>query len=344
MIPPLIDQLISRKGTEERLASFSRTARRHQPLLRGLALLGFYFVWIVITRLLVLTFVTYFVLSSSKAGRPQFEEVSEAFAANETGIAAIGAILFILFFRALNPLASGKLSSLTLRSPMAEQIEKRFIPGFAQGAIVASGVALAFVIADLYQYVGFFVQFEETPVALANMLLRALNLMLLVFAEEYLFRGVFLDKLRIWRDSLSRDHRKTWKTELLLATLLSIAYCAVKTFQFDLSAMQIITLFLVSMLLTIRCTGGTAFDFVRGAGFWAALLVIFHAVLSLPIFGNEVTGIILLKYQSAESHGELIRLLSGGIGGPLGSFAIQFLLLVELTRELLRSWRKKIPN
>lgn len=308
--------------------------KRHIALSRALTILACYVAWIALFRLLVLTLITYFVMSSSRL-RPRFEEVSEAFGANELGIMGIGALIFALLFPLLNPLTTTSYREICT----AERFEKKFLPGFAQGAILASAVVSAFIISGLYRYLGFFVQFEETPLALVNVVIRTMSIGAMVYCEEFLFRHKIYSHVLRWKEALRpASGRSTVITDFALVAGVALAYCAVKSFQFEVGLMHWITLFLVSLSLTLRTR--IERDFAMGAGFWAALLVVFHPLLGLPVFGNDFSGLFLVKYQAlpGEQEGTIstLRFLSGGPGGPISAFALQLLLLLDIARGIVK--------
>lgn len=316
------------------LAISERTKSRLRALelpARATALSAGYVAWIAFFKLLVLTFITYFVLSSSKHA-PKFEEVYESFASNELGIMGLAALIFIAIFPRLSPISTPVAGELF--SPV--RFERQFIPGFAQGAAFAALFILIFVLTGIYRYLGFFVQFEDTAVAVSNMILRTVSLASLIYFEEFFFRRKLLAYFQKWRPVQSLGDA-CW-----IAAPLSLLYCVVKMFQFDLGLMHWITLFLLSFLLTLRAIERTEFD--EGAGFWLALLLFFHPLLSLPIFGNDISGLLMVKYQpgttaptaaAIDTATTTVRLLSGGSGGPLSSLAVQILFLIALIRESL---------
>lgn len=310
----------------------SLSLRKHVALGRGALILGAYSAWIAFFKLLVLTFLTYFLLNSSDH-KIRYEEVNEAFGATELGIMGLSALLFVGALRAMNPLTSTTFPEIF--TPL--RFEKKFLPGFAQGAVMAAGVILAFVLSGTYKYLGFFVQFEETPLAIGNVLLRTLSLIGLVYCEEFIFRKKILGHLLRWRTSRPG---LPLGSDLAVATVVSLLYCAVKALQFELGVMHWMTLFLVSLSLSLRALGEK--DFVEGAGFWAAILIVFHPLLSLPVFGNEFSGIMLVKFQALPSASDAdnitdatLRFLSGGPGGPISAFAFQLLLAFDIARRLL---------
>lgn len=308
-------------------------------------MLAGYSAWIFVFRLVILTFITFFVMSGGR--KPRFEEVSDAFGATEVGITGLGALLFVSFLVAFYPITRSRRQDIIT----GERMERRFVPGFAQGAVFALGVVLAFLLSGTYRYLGFFVQFEGISLALVNVGFRVASLLLLVICEEFIFRGKILPSIRSWLRQIpaansSRRRTAGLAVDLSAAAITSIAFCWLKVLQFDLGWMHLITLFIVSMNLAFRAMEDG--DFARGAGFWAALLVVFHPLLSLPILGNEFSGVVLVKYASSagvlpDMESDTTRILTGGAGGPLSSFALQLLLLFDLGRGLLRA-KKSLLN
>lgn len=297
-----------------------------------MALLCAYVAWMIFFKLLILTLTTYLVVSSS-AQQSKLQDIHEALSAGELGFMGLGALIFTALIPLLNP-----ISSTTFREIFTpERFEKRYLLGFSQGAVFACCASLAFLLSGTYRYLGFFIHFEDMSFALGSVLLRALSLGVLVYCEEFLFRNKLLKYFKVGLDNTQWN-----QTQVGLATalLLSFGYCATKALQFDLGWMHLLTLFLVSLSLSIRSLKNN--DFTDGAGFWSAVLIIFHSLLSLPILGNDFAGLILVKYQSVirddgiSTTGGLLRFLSGGQGGPLSAFAIQLLFLLDVTRCFLR--------
>jgi hypothetical protein len=191
------------------------------------------------------------------------------------------------------------------------------------------GVILAFLMSGIYRFLGVFIQFDEASLAIPSVIVRFVGIAVWVYLEEYLFRRKIARHFREYRPAVS-------------VLITAVGYCLIKILQFDIGWLQLITLFLVSVALSLRAFAED--DFAQGAGFWAALLIVFHPLLSLPVFGNEFSGVFLVKYQGDSNlvaSGTLARLLTGGAGGPLSSFAFQFLLLLEIARGILK-YRKRL--
>ncbi|MGK5084042.1 hypothetical protein WDW37_12160 [Bdellovibrionota bacterium FG-1] len=304
-------------------------------LARGMKWAAAYAAWMLVFRLLVLTFITYFLISSSHP--PKYEDISEALNANELSLLGLGALIFIGFIRALFPITSTTPQDIFTPA----RIEKRFIPGFVHGSLLAAGITLAYLLSGSYRYLGFFIQFEEAPFAALTVLVRIIALGAFAYFEEFLFRS------RITQDLQNQFKGQDGgplglNTHLLIHGIIAVIYCAIKWIQFDLGVMQLITLFLISIALSTRTLLDQG-DFGRAAGFWAGILIVFHPLLSLPVLGNDFSGLILIKYQGTEPVDPLTRLMTGGAGGPLSSVAFQIILALEVFRGILK-YKKRLSH
>lgn len=278
-----------------------------------------YLLWILMFRLLVLTLVTYLLMSSDA----KFQDISELYGANELFFAGIASLLFVLTLRWLNPLTSTSWTEIGT----FHRLKKKFGPGFVKGAIIAFGLSVAFVLTGKYRYLGFFIQIDDAWIGIASLGLRVLCIFFLVYAEEFLFRQKILNGLRAGFPD--------WFSILLTALFFVI----VKTAQFDLGLSQLLTLFLISISLSLKTI--VEGDFNRAAGIWCGILVLAHAFLSLPIFGAEFQGVILLRYERTLDDEEgLLRILTGGLGGPLSSLGLQLLFLIDIGQSIINN--KKI--
>ena len=230
----------------------------------------------------------------------------------------MSAVFFVALLRAFHPISTTTTTEIFTPA----RFEKYFLPGFAHGAVLAAGVTLAFLISGHYRYLGFFIQFEEAPLALLTVLVRVLALGAFAYCEEFIFRH------KISREILKQvrgPKPANLMSSLVTAVVVAILYCGVKVIQFDLGVVQLFTLFLVSMTLSIQSFVDG--DFGRGAGFWAAMLIVFQPLLSLPALGGDFSGIVLIKFQPQRptARDTLARMLTGGAGGPLSSIALQLL-------------------
>ncbi|HLE01454.1 MAG TPA: hypothetical protein VJB59_14420 [Bdellovibrionota bacterium] len=330
------------------ITRFAKWSRKHDWLIRSGVLTIAYSVWTLLFRLLILSFITYFLMPSASqlgiwgnneaamptpAVLPRFEEIGEVFSSNELPLIGLSALVFVAFLCWLNPLTSTKSTDLI----SFERLRKRFIPGALHGIVFATGIVVAFLLSGLYRYLGFFIQLEDVALALPGLFLRITLILMFVYCEEFIYRQKIMGSLR--SGFLSPEYRMDrLQGEMIAATLTGILYCSIKALQFDLGVMHLISLFLASIALSLRTLADR--DFVRGAGFWAAILIVFHPIFSLPLLGNDFSGILLFKYQAGAQ--DLVgtsdsgRFLTGGSGGPLSGFAFQALLMIDIARSGFR--------
>ena len=298
--------------TFKRFDPVRKLTQKGQPLLYSLRLTGFYLLWILFFKELVLIFTTYFLIPS----RPLFQDITETLGSNEITLIGISALGFLLLLKWLYPLCyvtSDQIFNLP-------RLKKNFKLGFLHGAVLATGVILAFLLSQQHHFLGFFIQFDEAPIETINIILRIFGLTALAYCESFIFNF----KIQSYLKNYPRI------TQILI---LSTLYCFIKTIQFDLGVMHLLTLFLIAVILSTR------HSFEESAGFLTAILIIFHVLVSLPVFGNEFSGVFHVKYQglqSADIDNTSIRLLTGGAGGPFSSIAFQLVLIVHIIRTLLK--------
>ncbi len=329
---------------------FERVFRRNSDIFRSFGLFCAYGVWILAFHLILLSLVTYFVgsfslgslvggLRDSAVPLPRFEEVNDAFAAVELSFLGFASVLFLFLLRWLNPLMSA-----SWRDFFTPQLfERDFVPAFVRGVIVASGIVLAFLFSGVYRFFGFIIQIEDAPGALANILLRVLSVGIWVYCEENIFRK------RIFERLLAPPHERSLVGVAAAILTTSLLFCGLRALQFDLGIIQTFTIFLVSIALCFKAL--LEKDVLYGAGFWVALLVVWHCLLSLPILGTDFSGLLMVKYQTPSVTSVLspvtARVLTGGEGGVLSSVLFQLLLGVEIVRlavRYLKSFQKTLSK
>lgn len=334
---------------------------RFQWWIRASSIFIFYSIWTLLFRLLVISFITFFLIPLSSQLEwlginhhwfegderlPRFEEISDIFSANELPLIGVSSLLFIVFLHLLNPL----ISVSTREFFSLKKFKQLYPSGALHGLVFAIALIFVFLFSGFYRFLGFYIQFDDLILSLPNLLIRISAIGLLIYCEEFLFRNRLLNHLRQGFQTLQTHlHLKKatastsrLRPELTAMIITSLAYCIIKWLQFDLGVMHTITLFLISMLLCIKALDSASEPnsfFMHGAGFLTALLVIFHVFFSLPIFGNDYSGIIILKYYAGPDTEDAverstIRFLTGGAGGPFSSLAFQILLGIEVLRSL----------
>jgi len=328
--------------------SIKKLTARFPGLSQSFAILMTYLGWSAVFKFISLTFVTYFVLSSGGTENSRFEDINEALSSSQLALVALCAGGYVFLIRLFQP--HTRSSRNDFFSP--QKIETRFLPGFLHGAVLAAGVTLAFLLGGVYRYLGFFIQADQAPLAMAALLIRILSTLAFVYCEEFIFRKLILTCLTRRGELEEFSPASEFWHHVAAIAFTGAMYVGVKLYQFDLGWMQAMTLFLVAFALGIRALTG---DFSLAAGFWAAVLIVFQALLSLPILGNEFSGLVLIKYQSLapaappgfwapeSTYGETLRFITGGAGGPLAGFAFQLLILFDILRGTIR-YRRRLTN
>ncbi len=271
---------------------------------------------------------TYFLMSQTTP----LQDISEFFETNEIVISSVSSLLFVTLLCWLFPLSKTRREDVIC----PKDLLRYSVPGLLNGSAIGLGLVFALLLGGYYNYWGIFIQSEETIIATITVIFRSLAVVVLVYCEEFLFRKKFIELL-------SRSFPPLW-----CAFLSAVAYCFLKSLQFDLGIMHLITIFLIAFRLGILSVSG--WSFTRGAGYLAGLLLIFHPIMGMPIFGNDFSGIFYLKYAGIE--GEVSGLLAqtigqktdsrtalfltGGIVGPLSSFAFQAILIAQLALVFVR--------
>lgn len=285
------------------------------PDRRSVLLLAGYGLWLLISRALSLSLVVYFLTRQGRSA--SFEEINEAFSNHQIIFAGASSALFLIFMRGIAPLL-GREQELNFSW---REMRTDYLPAFFQGFVLATSMVAAFLLLGTYRFVGFFVQIEDSFLAVLGIAARMGALLAIALCEESIFRS----------DKMSTPFNP------IRILLIAVIYCVVKLAQFDLSWMHFATLFLFSVSLSVRRM--TERSFLGCAGFWSALLIAFQPVFSLPVFGSDFSGLIMLKYQYQPMLGRLAShlnpMISGGAGGPLSSIGLQLILLIEIVRGLI---------
>src|SRR4051794_18548990 len=111
------------------LSWLRRLTNRNSWLYRVSILIGLYAFFVLVVRLVTLSFITYFTISPTS----RFQDISDAFSSNEVSLMGLAALFFVGLLCKLNPLTTTTTTEVITR----DQIEKSFLPGFIQGTVFA---------------------------------------------------------------------------------------------------------------------------------------------------------------------------------------------------------------
>jgi hypothetical protein len=290
-----------------------------------LAFLGwifFYALWIKIIHFFSLTVITFFHASSTA----NLQDIAETLRSNGIHNAVFSAFSFVCGISLLKPWASEKNILLSLA-----ECKKHFFPSWLQGAFLAFGLIGGLLLSHHYQYLEFFTQLESTPeeapIALASILTRVFVLFVFCYCETYFF----FHKLK----TCFPQETSPWIT----GSCIISAYCGMKYLQFDLGILQGISFFSMGIALFFR----SQTHILQASGFLTGILVIFHPLCSLPIFGNECSGLFLLQMQPLGSVAPWVRSFVGESEGPFSGLLFPILLVFDTIKSLthLRNNLKK---
>lgn len=283
-------------------------------------LLAFYSLVYLATRLVTLTLVTYFLIPT-QATMTGLSDVILNAEIPIVGFAAIATFLLLVLSYPLSTVHWRAIADPAL-------LLREFLPGMSTGALWGSAIVVGYVFTGFYHYLGTFTEYEDPYQTLVSVFFRGLLLFCSILFEEYLFRARLVQGLR---------HQFPAWLVLFISASLSLA---LKMIQFDLSfdhgLLQLFTWFLLYLLLATRVW--VSGDYLQGAGFVFGLTFLLHIVFGLPLFGVEFSGLLLFKYSTEttnlmhEVNFRAAQLLTGGLGGPLSGFVLQFLLLVVLLK------------
>jgi hypothetical protein len=289
---------------------------------RALVLILTYLGWNAAFQLIVLSLMVYFMGQSGSA----FAEISATTSTNQILVIGFSSLFFLFLILQMNPIATVARSEIAT----GHVIETQFYPAFLRGSVFACVFAFIGIATGYYQYIGFFVQSDTPAFAAFSLLFRALSILFMIYADEFVFRGRFIDRLR---DSVP---------PLQIVIIGTLFYTLSKGLMFHLGLAHLLTFALIGASLSLRAYYQR--NFPQGAGLLAGFLIASHCAFSLPILGNETQGLLLLRYDiRLDIEAPIVRFLTGGLGGPLSSVAFQSLLLVDIVRNVYREKKSLLP-
>jgi hypothetical protein len=167
---------------------------------------------------------------------------------------------------------------------------------------------------------------EEGFWPLLSCISRAIAWLAWAFAEEWVFRKVLLEKLR--------TRYSAWISILIVTALWTLT----RSWHQGLGLNQTITLILLGMALGLSVCQGRSY--LTGAAILGTSTLIFQVLFSLPVLGQDFTGIWIIKFRAEN----LLQLVSGGPGGPLSSAFLQLALASWIAFNWKIVWTPKSPQ
>lgn len=292
-------------------------------LFQPLFIVFFYVLVSQISFIAVITAITSVVISGS-INREQFNQINDITIQYIFIIYAFAGLFTFLLGRAGDK-ALGKSHNFWPRSgkyfwSFDPETKYEFLRGIGSGLIIPTIVISLLILSGQLIYNGTFVVSDFSSPIFILFILNFSALVTMVLCEEYVFRY----KLLL---GLSRNFGPI--TSVLLT---SVAYVLVKSFQFQISPEDYISLFLlnISIGLYFLRTGKV----YRGLMFLSTLYGVIHLIFGLPMWGHNSSGIFLILDSNVA-----FRSVTGGSLGPLSGVAMMSVLLLVAGTNLFL-WRK----
>jgi membrane protease YdiL (CAAX protease family) len=251
---------------------------------------------------------------------PRIQEISDIFQVNRLLIAALGAGLGTFLCLKLIPKSWQMFDLKELLTP-EERIQ--LVRAFFSAVFLTLSFLLAFLFAGTHRFFGNVLATDQLLSELSLVIARVLLILMMTVSDELIFRGYILKTL------------STQYTRITSTIVTSGLFVWMKWVQFPIGLSQGLTTYLVSFLISYW-TLSFVFS-LRPAFFWAGCLTVINPIMSLPIFGSELPGFLMVKYLSNDTTS---RLLTGGAGGPLSSVLLQGFLIAWFVRLLYRSHKR----
>lgn len=286
---------------------------------RSLTFISIYILWNTIFKTLVLTLLTYFM---SRSHVP-FREISDTFAGNQIAVYGLSTGIFLLFLLQMNSLTTVSRPEII----NSNSFKNDFLPSYLKGSLFSLFLIFPLIIIGSHSFVGFLIQSDDLFSSLSTLAFRFLTLLILVYGEEFIFRYQWFQMSEL-----------TQRSPFIMILLGALLFTLTKMIQFHLGWSQLLTMMLIGLYFGFR--NYKDLNFMNSAGLWSGFLLFAHIILSFPLFGNESQGLLFFQYNpSREWNTTLTRMITGGVGGPLSSLALQFLLLFGIFYELSKNYK-----
>ncbi len=308
---------------------------RKNTLKKIIFFLGYVFLFKT-AHLIFLTIVTSLHLRSIDISAPTLStdailKVDEILQANQILIYGLAATLYVVLLHIMQPLTTTRLSTV-----FQIQNLKTYFPRHAiSGLILTMVLILGGLLAGYIQFLGIYFNLDEIVVSLGSIAVFSLAIFSLILFEEYLLRNI-IESIKI---ETTFEKVSPYVLSLIISTVF---FLFLKIQQFELKRMEILNLILLNVVLfKISHADKSAQRFLSSASFFFVFLFTTHIFFGLPLFGQEMPGIILLRCTTG---GFINTLFSGGIRGPENSllFSLCMIVYIILPQDIFKRLPKNI--
>lgn len=272
---------------------------RHPEILRSMVFVASYWLWLFLAHLVGLSLVTYGMMGS----RPQFNEIADLYFTNYWTIQGWAALLFLLVNIGLS--VGRSTSWPEFHWP---HLRGRTLPLVGKTLLACGLWILVTSWLTPSQFLGPGSSWEEGFWPLLSYFSRAVAWMGWAVSEEFVFRKVLLERMR-----------RHFKDAAAIAAV-TLLWILTRSWHQNLGVNQTLTLVLVGTALGLAACRGHSY--LNGAAILGTAAMFFQVLFSLPVLGQDFTGVWIIKYRAED----LLQLVSGGPGGPLSSSFVQLAL------------------
>jgi hypothetical protein len=258
--------------------------------------------------------------------------VGDVVRANRVQTFGIAALLYVTALQFLYP-----LTSTTWRDVLPRLDLRTYFPaGLATGSVLSVAMLVGATLGGYYSILGFYTKIDELVAAFIANLFFCSCLFTLCVVEEYVLRGRIEPYVL---GLLSRDKVPTHLRKPLAAAGVTVLFVLLKDLQFDLEPIEALNMVLLSFCLS-RAKSDTG-SHLASAGFEAGFFAMSHAICSLPLFGQDVAGMMLVRATEEKGMGAW---LAGGTQGPENGFLLTILLGLFVFQKKLRLKSFQAPH
>ena len=300
--------------------SSARSTVKH-PLSRVFGLITGYLVCFWFMRLAFLTVVAYIVVRTADSSQNALQKIGDMARANQSLVTGFSALLFVVFLQILQPLTRTSFKQVF----NFKELKRVFAPNALSGLILTAVMIAGTMLGGHMSYLGIYMRFDEVALAFVSATIFGGSLFAQMIVEEYMFRDALEPRLS---DSMGA---------LAAVAVSSLLYLAVKYVQYDLSWIQAGNLVLLNF--TFSMIARSEKTYMASAAFASTFMILSHLFFGLPLMGQDMPGILLLRASSDDGLGSL---LSGGDQGPEAGLVLTVLLFIYLYLPQIRSKKVEV--
>lgn len=278
---------------------------------RAIVLVLTYFLIGRAARLTFMTISTYFYIQ----GSGNLNEIGDLVRANAVLIYGVSSGIFAAVLKLFYPITTTSVQDILGTNNKSSLFERNspFFVGLARGMTLGAALIAGTLLGGHLNYLGFYTKIDELLLSFVSITFFTISIIAISLVEEFLIRV-----------NLEREASTHFGPFVgILSSLLVFLF--IKYFQFNLELVSFCNLGILSILLSQLARKYNSH--LAPAGFLTGCFFVLHALCSLPLFGQDVSGLFLLRTSSETGVGAY---LSGGFSGPENGIVFTLLLLLMI--------------